>query len=106
MERYPTVAQAIKDEREALVDLGELALYKQVQNGEAWAVTLLLKTLGKDRGYVERSEHTGKDGGAVEHDVNVRGVIEVQAVDYRSGLAALSPLEPLSLAPPLDEAAG
>ena len=37
------------------------ALDRAVIKGEGWAITLLLKTLGKDRGYVERKEveHSG-----------------------------------------------
>lgn len=49
--------QAVIDEsRGELVDLGELALRRAVVNGEPWAVALVLKTLGKSRGYVERQE--------------------------------------------------
>jgi len=59
--------QAVIDEsRGELVDLGELALRRAVVNGEPWAVALVLKTLGKNRGYVERQEVTGADGGAIE----------------------------------------
>lgn len=64
--RYPLVAQALKDEREKLLDIGEMALVKAVQAGEGWAVCFLLKTLGKDRGFVERQERTGPNGGPVE----------------------------------------
>jgi hypothetical protein len=47
------VAAAIRQQRGELVDTAELALYNGILRGEAWAVTLALKTLGKDRGYVE-----------------------------------------------------
>ncbi len=33
-----------------------------VNKGQPWAVSLVLKTLGKERGYVERGEITGKGG--------------------------------------------
>lgn len=56
------VQQTIDDERDKLVDTAELALNKAVLGGEAWAVQLVLKTLGKNRGYVERQEVTGADG--------------------------------------------
>ena len=59
------VQQVIDECRGELVDLGELALRKAVLNGEPWAVGLVLKTLGKERGYVERQEITGKEGGPV-----------------------------------------
>lgn len=63
--RYPTVQQAIDNERGKFIDVAELALARAVQNGEGWAVCFALKTLGKNRGYVERQqvEHSGKDGG-------------------------------------------
>lgn len=63
--RVQAVRQVIDECRGELVDLGELALRKAVLAGEPWAVALVLKTLGKDRGYVERQEVTGKDGEAV-----------------------------------------
>ncbi len=54
--RVQAVRQVIDECRGELVDLGELALRKAVLAGEPWAVALVLKTLGKDRGYVERQE--------------------------------------------------
>jgi hypothetical protein len=54
--RYPTVQQAIDDNRGAFVDMAELALAKAVQDGEGWAVCFTLKTIGKGRGYIERHE--------------------------------------------------
>ena len=64
-DKVHAVAQVIDDCRDELVDLGELALRKAVLAGEPWAVSLVLKTLGKERGYVERQEVTGKEGGPV-----------------------------------------
>jgi hypothetical protein len=64
--RYEAVREARRLEREAFLDVGELALMKAVQGGEAWAVCFLLKTQGKSRGYVERTEVTGADGRAIE----------------------------------------
>ena len=79
--RYPTVMAALKGKRRELVDLAEMSLRRAIVAGEGWAVALTLKTLGKDEGYTERSEITGKDGGD----------ITVTVVDYRRGLAALAP---------------
>lgn len=60
--RYPSV-QAIRDaQRGQMVDLAEQKLWESIQQGEAWGITLCLKTLGKDRGYVERQELSGQDG--------------------------------------------
>ena len=51
--RHDTVALALKEEREAMLDIGELSLFNAVKAGEAWAVCFWLKTQGKKRGYIE-----------------------------------------------------
>jgi hypothetical protein len=58
------VAKTIKHQRAGVVDLAENQLINALEAGEPWAVQLALKTIGKDRGYVERTEQevTGKDG--------------------------------------------
>ena len=43
-------------------DLAESKLVENVEAGNVPSVLFALKCLGKDRGYVERSEVTGKDG--------------------------------------------
>jgi len=84
-DKVHAVAQVIDDCRDELVDLGELALRKAVLAGEPWAVGLVLKTLGRDRGYVERVEQevTGAGGGPLQHEVIVTwdNVIEVDESD-------------------------
>ena len=50
------VRQAIDECRSELVDYGELALRRAVIAGEPWAVAMVLKTLGKSRGYSEKIE--------------------------------------------------
>ena len=55
----------IFEKRDNLVDHAELALRAAVLNKEPWAIAMVLKTLGKSRGYVERQEVTGADGGAI-----------------------------------------
>jgi hypothetical protein len=69
-EKYPEVKEAMKQERGLRVDIAELHLHNAVQRGEPWAVSLTLKTIGKDRGYTERQEITGTDGGAIQVDIN------------------------------------
>ena len=49
--------QMILDEsREIRLDTAERQLHEAVDRGEAWAVCFTLKTLGKSRGYTEKSE--------------------------------------------------
>ena len=64
--RHPSVAAAIKEERSRMTDVAELALYNCIMRGDGWAVCFYLKTQGRDRGYVERHELTGADGGPIE----------------------------------------
>lgn len=64
--RHPSVQQVIREERESMTDVAELSLARAIQNGEAWAVCFYLKTQGKERGYVERQEHSGPNGGPIE----------------------------------------
>jgi hypothetical protein len=60
--KYPVVQAAKDAQRGMMIDTAELKLWQSIQNGEAWGITLCLKTIGKDRGYVERQEVTGNDG--------------------------------------------
>ena len=58
----PVLKQLLDDERERMLDNAEDRLGLAVDKGEAWAVCFTLKTQGKERGYSERQELTGKDG--------------------------------------------
>lgn len=59
VKKSPVLQQTLHDEREGAIDIAESALQRAVLNGEAWAVSLTLKTIGRHRGYVERVEHSG-----------------------------------------------
>lgn len=63
--KYVSVQKAKDEAREGIKDLAEARLFQAIDRGEPWAVGMLLRTVGKDRGYVERHE--------VEND----GVIKV-----------------------------
>jgi hypothetical protein len=52
----PAVAAAIRHQRGKLVDRAEEKLFTAINKGQSWAIAMMLKTLGKDRGYVERIE--------------------------------------------------
>lgn len=65
IEQYPTVKAVADEERETLIDFAENQLFKQVQDGNITAIIFTLKTIGKSRGYVERQEVTGANGGAI-----------------------------------------
>lgn len=61
-ERFATVAEALKDERESTKDEAESQLLNNIRKGDNTAIIFFLKTQAKDRGYIERQELTGKDG--------------------------------------------
>lgn len=71
--RHPSAEAAKQYERGEMLDAAELKLWQSVQKGEAWGISLALKTIGKDRGYVERTETTGKDGGPLELEMHLKG---------------------------------
>jgi len=54
--------RAVTDAREAMLDLAESKLEEAIDAGQGWAIALALKTVGKQRGYVERveTEHRGR----------------------------------------------
>lgn len=63
----PTLQQVVKDVREELVDIAELALRREVVAGNMTAIIWTLKASpeAKRRGWSERTEHTGAEGGEV-----------------------------------------
>lgn len=56
IKKNPKLKTIVDDARETLVDVAESALYSAVTKKEAWAVCFTLKTQGRARGYVERTE--------------------------------------------------
>lgn len=59
IKEHPTVAQAWRNERERIVDMAEMALFKKVKEGESWAIKYTLVKLGKERGYGDAVQVTG-----------------------------------------------
>jgi hypothetical protein len=53
-ERYPAVAEAIATERERIVDLAERGLIHHLEEESPWAISLVLRTLGRTRGYEDK----------------------------------------------------
>lgn len=75
-----TTLQEVKAQsRESIVDMAETGLVKAIRDQDAWAIQFTLRTLGRDRGYADRKEITGAEGGP----------IEVRSVDYRQAVAPM-----------------
>ena len=57
----------LKQIREDSLDYVEGKLFENIDEGNTSSIIFYLKCQGKGRGYVERVETTGADGGAIEH---------------------------------------
>lgn len=67
--RFPEIKQVLDESRESVIDVAESALQRAVLNGEGWAIAFTLKTIGKRRGYVEKTEQ------------EITGLMGVQFID-------------------------
>lgn len=61
----PDIKAAHDEIQESYLDFSESKLLELVKEGNLGAICFYLKCRGKSRGYVERSEVTGADGGAL-----------------------------------------
>ncbi len=66
LKKYPAAADAVEDERETTKDWVEGKLLQRIEKNDTTALIFYAKTQMKDRGYVERQEMTGANGGAIE----------------------------------------
>jgi hypothetical protein len=64
--------RTLEEARETMIDNAETALYDDALNGNTTALIFFLKTQGKRRGYTERHEVTGEDGGEIIIKVTVK----------------------------------
>jgi hypothetical protein len=56
IKKYKSVEQARFDAREQMIDMAEVKLIEKIREGHLTAIIFALKTVGKNRGYVERRE--------------------------------------------------
>ena len=63
--RWAETRAAYADECERSLDMSESQMLKAIQAGDGRMIRFHLMTKGKNRGYVERSELSGPDGGPV-----------------------------------------
>lgn len=62
---HPELEEVRVEARQCALDRVEDKAWDAAEEGEPWAVTFILKTQAKDRGYTERQEVSGKDGGSI-----------------------------------------
>lgn len=70
--KHPAVAEAIVEADESTTDYVESQLMKNIALGKEASIIFYLKTKGKRRGYAERHEHTGPDGGVMQSEILIR----------------------------------
>lgn len=86
----PVLAAARQDARETMLDMAESVLYKKVLEGSTPELIFFLKTQGFRRGYTERQEITGANGGPLQ-TVNAHMAIDPRTLtdDELSGLTTI-----------------
>jgi hypothetical protein len=74
---------AVNDLQDVVLDFAENKLFKLVDKGDVAATLFLLKTKGKKRGYVERTEVSpvDPDGNAVQPIININVIRTKKEID-------------------------
>lgn len=78
---YPELEEAVQQGISNLVDLAQNKAVELIEAGDVATTIFILKTQGKNRGFVERREVYQEN----------QTEITVKAMDYREGLQALKP---------------
>jgi len=84
VKQYDETKQALQDERETILDLAESTLFRNIKDGNSQDAKWLLSTMGKNRGYSERHEITGADGGTIDVNAIIRKAEEEFANEQRN----------------------
>jgi len=72
-EKYPEVAQALHDIKEARKDLAEEKLQDNIESGKETSLIFFLKTQCQDRGYIEKQQiqHSGTPGEPINLNIDI-----------------------------------
>ena len=65
MKESPAYAEAYNEIKELAIDFAESHLHQLIAKGDVASTIFFLKTKGKGRGYVERTEITGSEGAPI-----------------------------------------
>lgn len=68
---HPELKEVLNQCREAIVDDAEYKLFEALDRSEKWAIMLILQSIGKNRGYANSTEITGKDGADFVFTLNI-----------------------------------
>lgn len=81
VERFESAKLAMDDELETVLDTAENNLFQAINAKDIDAIKWFLSRKGRSRGYADRTEFTGKDGGPIETNLNPVWVITKPPVD-------------------------
>lgn len=56
IDRHEDVKTAFEDAKESFVDMAESKLFENIEGGDVTSIIFCLKTIGKDRGYIESTK--------------------------------------------------
>lgn len=90
----PAVGAALQESRDLLVDSAEAKLAEAIDAGEAWAVSLTVRQLGRSRGWGDAVALTGAGGGplALAHQTDdPKQTIARRLEEIRARLLANNP---------------
>lgn len=73
IEKWDETQHAFSAQTERVTDAAENNLINALNDGEQWAVKFWLTTKGKKRGFNERVEVSGEDGGPIPIIINNDG---------------------------------
>ena len=73
IDKYECTLQAEEDERKKYVDLAESNSVELLKSGDPQQTRYVLSTVGKDRGYTDKTEIDTKVSGNLEIKINVNG---------------------------------
>ena len=100
------LAQVVKDAREGIIDKAESKMLQAINKGEAWAISLTLTTLGKDRGYVKQIETKGIPGPSDDEQIEaIKAKFRERGIDL-DAIAAKRTVEVKALESPKPSAVG
>jgi len=67
---FSSVAQAVVDSKEHMLDFAEAKLFQKIDKGDNACLIFYLKCQGKERGYIEHHEFSGPGGGPIPVDTD------------------------------------
>lgn len=90
---YPSVKAAAQEAKERMLDFAESKLYNKIKNNDNICIIFYLKTQGKARGYIERTDIGNPQGEAfrVDHDPKGTLIAELTRFAARTGEGEVNP---------------